>query len=38
VEQATGAKAVLYGLSFPDATHGWACGDNGTILQIVTQP
>jgi photosystem II stability/assembly factor-like uncharacterized protein len=30
--QASGTTNHLRGVSFPDATHGWAVGDNGTIV------
>ncbi len=28
------ASSSLFGLSFPDATHGWASGENGTIVHL----
>ena len=34
-EQNAGCGKSLYGITFIDALHGWACGDSGTIL--VTQ-
>ena len=32
VAQTSGTTSVLRGIAFSDATHGWAVGDNGTIL------
>jgi photosystem II stability/assembly factor-like uncharacterized protein len=29
-------SATLFGLSFPDATHGWASGENGAIVHLHT--
>ncbi|MER3422175.1 MAG: hypothetical protein C4293_02010, partial [Nitrospiraceae bacterium] len=34
VEQENRAKRSLYGLSFPDPSHGWASGEGGIILHI----
>ena len=28
------SKASLFGLSFSDPVHGWASGDNGTIVHL----
>ncbi|MGQ0694743.1 MAG: hypothetical protein ACT4OL_04110, partial [Nitrospiraceae bacterium] len=30
-------KDSIFGLSFPDAAHGWAAGEQGTILSITAQ-
>jgi photosystem II stability/assembly factor-like uncharacterized protein len=28
------ASSSIFGLSFPDAMHGWASGENGTIVHL----
>ncbi|MGO8684768.1 MAG: WD40/YVTN/BNR-like repeat-containing protein [Thermoleophilia bacterium] len=33
--QTSGTTATLYGVSFADDAHGWAVGDNGTIVATV---
>ena len=30
-------KDSIFGLTFPDAAHGWAAGEQGTILSITAQ-
>jgi len=30
-------KASIFGLTFPDAAHGWAAGEEGTILSITVE-
>jgi photosystem II stability/assembly factor-like uncharacterized protein len=30
-------KDAIFGLTFPDAAHGWAAGEQGTILSITAQ-
>ena len=34
--QSSGSSEKLIGVAFPDATHGWAVGNNGTILATAT--
>jgi photosystem II stability/assembly factor-like uncharacterized protein len=34
VEQPNTVKASFLGLSFPDASRGWAAGESGAIIQI----
>jgi photosystem II stability/assembly factor-like uncharacterized protein len=31
------APVSLFGLTFPDASHGWASGENGTMLSITAK-
>ena len=33
-EEKSIAPVSLFGLSFPDTTHGWAAGERGTIIHL----
>ena len=34
-QHSSGTKQPLFGVDFPDATHGWVCGAAGTLLRSV---
>ncbi|HZL63725.1 MAG TPA: clostripain-related cysteine peptidase [Thermoleophilia bacterium] len=34
-QRPSGTKQYLFGVDFPDATHGWVCGAAGTLLRSV---
>ena len=34
-QRQSGTKQYLFGVDFPDATHGWVCGAAGTLLRSV---